>query len=53
MKCHNTNKGNIRDWRQKKTLLDTMKKSTTMKSYKEIWPELESELKKWVKDQRK
>ena len=34
-----------RDQRKKKTLLGTMKKSTTaMRSHKEIWPKLESGL---------
>ena len=42
---HNTDKRNIREWRKKKTLLGTMKKSTTaMRSHKEIWPKLEWKL---------
>ena len=42
---HNTDERNIGDWRKKKTLLCIMKQSTiVMRSHKEIWPTLESEL---------
>ena len=44
-RLHNTDERNIRDLGKKRTLLGTMKKSTTViRLYKEICPELESEL---------
>ena len=49
-RLHNTDERNIGDWRKKKTLLGTMKKSTTaMRSHKEIGPELVSKLENWLR----
>ncbi len=49
-----TDERNIRGWRKKKTVLKVMKQTKrAMRSRKEFWPELESELETWIIDQRK
>ncbi len=46
---YQTDEKNVRNWRQQKTVLQSMKPSKRCRRFrKEFWPELESDLKDWV-----